>query len=179
FKTERGKIAVDENCQTNVEGIYACGDMTVIGGDAASACLMGEIAAKHAMKNGSIQNRTYVPYSFYTGLEVAGIGVPQEYAELTLGARAHVGHASVQTLFFGEETSFLKVIIDSKYGEIVGAHAAGAGAKDMISHIKILMDNELTAYEAAQAIHNHPVFGTIVQDAFADAVRPNGDHKYD
>jgi dihydrolipoamide dehydrogenase len=78
--------------------------------------------------------------------------------------------ANARTLASGERDGFVKVIIEKKYGEILGVHMVGESAAEMISEAAALMDMEITAHEAADIIHPHPTFSEAFMEACADAL---------
>ena len=78
--------------------------------------------------------------------------------------------ANGRTLASGERGGFIKVIIEKKYGEILGVHMVGESATELISEAAAIMEIEITAHEAAEIIHPHPTFGEAFMEACADAL---------
>ncbi len=167
LKLESGKIIVDEYCKTNIDNIYACGDITTKSTLAHSAFKMGEVAANNAMGYTEKCNLNNVPVCLYTIPEAASVGLTEEAAkkDYDIAIGKFPFSANGRGLSSGESEGFVKVIIDKKYGEILGVHIVGAVATEMIMEAKAAMDAELTVYEVVGMIHPHPTY----TEAFVEA----------
>lgn len=172
-KTERGRILVNEHMQTDVPSIYAIGD--VIGEPmlAHVAWTEGEVAVKHALgKNVRMDYRVF-PACVYTNPELATVGMTEEqalekYGEIKIGTFPFA--ANGKALGIGERDGFVKIIADSKYGEILGVHILGPHATDLISEAVVAMQNEATVDEIIAAIHPHPTLSEPIQEAAMDVL---------
>ncbi len=171
---ERGKIIVDDFMRTGISNIFAAGD--IVAGKpmlAHAAFKMGEAAAANAMGKSEKVKLNRVPGCLYTIPEAASVGLSEEEAakihEISIG-RFNFG-ANGRSLASGEADGFVKVIVDKKYGEILGVHIVGGVATEMIAEAVVLMESEITAHEAADIIHAHPTFGEAFMEACADALR--------
>ncbi len=169
---ERGKIAVDEYCRTNMDHIYACGDITNRSILEPSAVKMGEAAALTACGVPKMVKLNRAPLCLYTMPEAAGIGLTEQQAakrgEILVGRCPF--SANGRAAASGETEGFVKVIADRGYGEILGVHVVGAAATEMIVEAKTMMDMEITVYEVADIIHPHPSWSEAFMDACAAAV---------
>ena len=169
---ERGKIVVDEYCRTNIPNIFACGDLTPKSALAHSAFKMGEIAAANALGLSEKADLSKIPSCIYTMPEAASVGLTEDEAkakyDISIGRFPFA--ANGRALASGEGEGFVKVIIDKKYGEILGVHIVGAVATEMIIEAKALMDMEITAHEAADIMHPHPTYSEAFMEACADAL---------
>lgn len=169
----RGSVIVDDQCRTNVDGVYAIGDLS-------AKAMLAHVAYRHAVvsvaailgKTEKYQEKT-VPACVYTHPEIAVVGLTEEQArqaghDFIIGKASfsHIGKAIAS----GNAYGFAKLIIDKKYGEIIGAHIIGPVATDLISEIVIAMDSEVTVYELAAAIHPHPTYSEIIWEAARSAV---------
>ncbi len=172
LKLERGKIVVDEYCKTNIDNIYACGDITTKSTLAHSAFKMGEVAANNAMGHTEKCNLNNVPGCLYTMPEAASVGLTEEAAKKDhdIAVGKFPFGANGRALSSGESEGFVKVIIDKKYGEILGVHIVGAVATEMIMEAKAAMDAELTVYEISEMIHPHPTYTEAFVEACTDAL---------
>ncbi len=172
IRTERGKVVVDSHCRTSISNIYAAGDITTAATLAHAAFKMGETAAANAMGGEEEVNLKQVPSCLYTMPEAAAIGMSEE--EAAKRGEIRVGRfpfsANGRALASGEPEGMVKVIIDAKFGEILGVHIIGANATEMIAEAKALIDSEVTAHEAAEIMHAHPTFGEVFMEAMADAL---------
>ncbi len=174
FVTERGKIKVNDKMETSVEGVYAAGDVTGKLMLAHAAFKMGEVAAVNAMGGNEKANLAYTPSCVYTMPEVGSVGLTEEAA----GAAGHnisVGRylfgANGRALASGEKSGFVKVIVDQKYGEILGVHIVGPAAAETVNEAAALMSMEITAYEVSEIIHGHPTFSEAFMEAVADSLK--------
>ncbi|MEM6325991.1 MAG: dihydrolipoyl dehydrogenase [Bacteroidota bacterium] len=176
---ERGQIAVDEFYRTNVPGIYAIGD--VVGGPwlahvASHEGIVCVEAIAHA--EGKLDHMPHavdynnIPGCTYCIPEVASCGYTEAAAK-EAGYDVLVGKfpfaASGKAAAIGDQTGFVKVIVDQKYGEILGGHIIGRNATEMISEIVAARALESTAHEIAEAMHPHPTLSEAVMEAFRDA----------
>lgn len=172
LKMERGKIVVDARCRTSIPGIYAAGDITASATLAHAASKMGEIAAANALGGDEEVDLSRVPSCLYTLPEAACVGLSEEEAagrgEIRVGRFPFA--ANGRALAGGETEGMVKVVIDAKFGEILGFHIAGPCATEIIAEAKMLMDCEVTAHEAAEVMHAHPTYGEALMEALNDAL---------
>lgn len=173
--TERGKIIVDDHMRTSISGIYAAGDINGQLMLAHTAFKMGEVAAENAMGVNSVCNLNAVPYCVYTLPQVASVGITEDAAVEKFGRDAiHVGRfplsANGRSLSSGETDGFIKVIVLTKYSEMLGVHIFGSQAAEMIAEPAALMAAEVTADETANMIHAHPSFSEAFMEACGDAL---------
>ncbi|HWQ80177.1 MAG TPA: dihydrolipoyl dehydrogenase [Anaerovoracaceae bacterium] len=173
FALERGKIKVNDRMETSVEGIYAAGDITGRLMLAHAAFKMGEVAAANAMGRNEKANLAYTPSCVYTMPEVGSVGLTEEAAaakyEISVGR--YLFGANGRALASGEKSGFVKVIIDKKYGEILGVHIVGPAAAETVNEAAALMSTEITAHEVSEIIHGHPTFSEAFMEAVADSLK--------
>lgn len=170
---ERGKIVTDDAMRTNIPNIFAAGDL--VSGRvmlAHAAFKMGEVAAANALGHNEKANLKYVPGCLYTLPEAASVGLTEEQAkqayDVAVGKFYFAGNG--RAIASGETTGFVKVLVDKKYGEILGVHIVGGPATEMITEAAALMAMEITAEEAASIIHPHPTFSEAFVEAVTDAL---------
>lgn len=173
FETERGKIKVDSFMETSVKGIYAPGDVNGIKMLAHVAFRMGEVAAENAVKGNHREVKlASAPSVVYTIPEVAMVGLTEEQAREKYDVR--VGRfdfaANGRAMASGDNLGFVKVIADSKYGEILGVHIVGPTAAEMINQAAALMELEITVDEVVKVIYGHPTYSEALYEAFADVL---------
>ncbi len=170
---EKGRIKVDDKYQTNVEGIYAIGDVidTVALAHVASAegiCCVETIAGHNPEKI----DYTNIPGCIYTTPEVASVGMKEKEAR-EAGYEIKVGKfpfsASGKASASGANDGFVKLIFDAKYGELLGAHLVGANVTEMIAELVLAKKLETTGHEIIKAIHPHPTMSEAVMEAAAAA----------
>jgi dihydrolipoamide dehydrogenase len=169
---ERRSIPVDDQLRTKAKGVYAIGDVTPVPMLAHVASKGGEIAAEViAGHHGKLNKRT-IPSCVYTSPEVAWVGLTEEQAREQYG-EVKVGRFQFRPLgramASGYKEGFVKVIADTKYGEILGVHMIGAHVTDLISEATLAMDMEATVEEIFHAMHAHPTLPEAFQEASLDA----------
>ncbi len=173
IKTDRGLIQVDEFYKTNVDGIYAIGD--VVPGPAlahvatAEAIICVEKIAGHHPEPIDYNN---IPGCTYCSPEVASVGYTEKAAK-EAGYELKVGKfpfsASGKASAAGAKEGFVKVIFDAKYGELLGAHMIGSNVTEMIAEIVAIRKLETTGHELIKTIHPHPTMSEAIMEAAAAA----------
>jgi len=173
IRTERNKVVTDDGMRTNIPNIFAAGDL-VFGRVmlAHAAFKMGEVAAANALGHDEKANLRYVPSCLYTIPEAASVGLTEEQAKekYDVAVGKFFFAANARALASGETTGFVKVLVDKKYGELLGVHIVGGPATEMITEAAALMAMEITAEEAASIIHPHPTFSEAFVEAVTDAL---------
>ena len=173
IKTDKGKIIVDANQQTNIPGIYAIGDCTPGQALAHVATKEGINAAEH-LSGHHPQPIDYnnIPGCTYCSPEVASIGYTEKAAR-DAGYEIKVGKfpfmASGKASAAGSTEGFVKVVFDAKYGEFLGCHMIGNGVTENIAEVSVARKLETTAQEILNAIHPHPTMSEAVKEATAVA----------
>jgi dihydrolipoamide dehydrogenase len=161
-------IAVDDRCRTNVEGIYAVGDVASPLQYAHLASRMGIVAADNATGHAASDPRTVVPQVVYSHPEVAAVGLSEAEA-MKLGRPVRVAkffyQGSGMARAYGDTEGLVKLMAGAELGEIVGAVVIGQHASDVIQEIGLAMRNELTVEEIASTMHPHPTFVEGVMEA--------------
>ena len=172
FEMDRGRIKVNDYMETSVEGIYAPGDINGKLMLAHAATQMGEIAAINAMGGKEKVKLKNTPACIYTIPEAASVGLTEENAreiyDVSIGKFPFVGNG--RALASGETQGFVKVIVDKKYGEILGVHMVGPKVAELANEAAALMEMEITVYEAIEIIHGHPTFSEAFVEACEDAL---------
>lgn len=171
--TEKGKVIVDDFYRTNVEGIYAIGD--IVHGPALAHVASAEgitCVEKIAGLDPEPVDYGNIPACTYTNPEIASCGLTESAAR-EAGYDIKVGKfpftASGKASASGAKDGFVKLIFDSVYGELLGAHMIGANVTEMISEIVLARKLETTAHEIIKAIHPHPTMSEAVMEAAAAA----------
>jgi len=172
-KTEKGTIVVDAYYNTNVEGVYAIGDVLPTQALAHVASAEGitcvEKIAGHHPEPIDYEN---IPGCTYCSPEIASVGLTEEIAK-ERGYDLKIGKfpfsASGKASASGSNEGFVKVIYDAKYGELLGAHMIGSNVTEMIAEIVAARKLETTGHEILKAIHPHPTMSEAVMEATAAA----------
>jgi dihydrolipoamide dehydrogenase len=170
---EKGKVKVDEFYRTNVQGVYAIGD--IVSGPALAhvASAEGIICVENiAGKNPEPLNYENIPGCTYTSPEIASVGFTEKAAK-DAGYEIKVGKfpytASGKASAAGNKDGFVKLIFDAKYGELLGAHLIGDNVTEMIAELVVARKLETTGHEIIKTVHPHPTMSEAVMEAAAAA----------
>ena len=170
---ENGKINVDDYYQTNIEGVYAIGD--VVKGPALAHVASAEgiiCVEKIGGLNPNVLNYDNIPSCTYCSPEVASVGFSEKQA-IDLGYDIKVGKfpftASGKANASGHSDGFVKVIFDKKYGEWLGCHMIGYNVTEMIAEVVAARKLETTAHEIIKSVHPHPTMSEAIMEATAAA----------
>ena len=170
---DAGKIVVDEYYQTNLPGYYAIGD--VVAGQALAHVASAEgitCVEKIAGHHPEPIDYNNIPGCTYCSPEIASVGMTEKAAK-EAGFDLKIGKfpfsASGKASAAGHNDGFIKLIFDSKYGELLGGHMIGANVTEMIAEIVALRKLETTGQELIKTIHPHPTMSEAIMEAAAAA----------
>lgn len=167
---EKGHIKVEPNgFATNVEGIYAAGDVI---GPPWLAHVAHHEAVYAVEKIFGVSDHTInyrmIPGCTYTHPQVASLGLSEKKAR-EQGLQIKVGKfpfsASGRALAAGETEGFVKLIFDAKYGELIGAHMIGENVTEMLAELVVAQKLEATEAEIIEAMHPHPTLSEAIMEA--------------
>ena len=178
--TEKGKVIVDPYYKTNVDGVYAIGD--IVPGQALAHVAMKEAVIcieNIAHKEGKFHHQpevldyNNVPGCTYCVPEVASVGMTEKAAK-DAGYEIKVGKfplsASGKASAAGATEGFVKVIFDAKYGEWLGTHMIGYNVTEIIAQTVASRKLETTYHEQLDVIFPHPTISEAVKDAIEVAL---------
>ena len=169
---ERGQIEINENMQTQVENIYAIGDV-----------VRGAMLAHKAEEEGVLVSefisgqRPHIDYNLipgvvYTWPEVASVGKTEEELRLN-NVDYKIGQFPMRALGRSRASSdldgFVKILADKKSDEILGIHMIGARCADLISEAVVAMEFKASAEDIARISHAHPTYSEAVKEAALSA----------
>ncbi len=164
-----GKIKVDENYRTNVEGIYAIGDIipTPALAHVASAEAINCVEAICGVTPKPIDYGN-IPGCTYISPEVASVGMTERAAK-EQGIDYKVGKffflASGKAVAAGEKDGFVKLVVDAATDKVLGAHLVGANVTEMISGIVTGRNMGMTASDLIHSVHPHPTMSEAIMEA--------------
>ncbi|HSU92650.1 MAG TPA: dihydrolipoyl dehydrogenase [Gemmatimonadaceae bacterium] len=172
--TDRGFVQIDEQMRTSAEGIYAIGDVAGPPMLAHKGEREGVVVAEViAGRNDHHVNYGNIPSCTYCHPEVASIGLTEQQVKekkLDYKVGRYNFSANGRARTSGETEGFVKIIRDSKYGEILGAHIIGAHATELIHELVVARENEFTVEEVDLAIHAHPTLSEAIAEAILDSM---------
>ncbi len=170
---KNGKIIVDDFYRTNVDGIYAIGD--VVAGQALAHVASAEgIICVEKIAGESPQPLDYnnIPACTYCTPEISSVGYTEKAAK-EAGYELKIGKfpfsASGKASAAGNKEGFVKLIFDAQYGELLGAHMIGDNVTEMIAELVVARKLETTGHEIIKAVHPHPTMSEAVMEAAAAA----------
>lgn len=170
--TERGLVAVDEQCKTNLDGVYAIGDL-----------VRGPMLAHKAMEEGMMAverlhgEKAQVNYDtiisvIYTHPEIAWVGLTEEQAK-EKGFDVKTGQFSLsangRALAAGEGQGFVKVVADAKTDRLLGMHVVSAGAGEIVHQGMIAMEFVSSIEDLQLMTFAHPTVSEAVHEAVLSA----------
>jgi dihydrolipoamide dehydrogenase len=167
--TERGAIAVDERGRTNVDGVYAIGDVTGKLMLAHTAEAMGIVAAETMTGAETMEiDFDMIPRATYCQPQVASFGYSEQQAK-DKGYDVKVAKfpfsANGKAKGLGETVGFVKLVADAKYNEILGAHLIGPDVTELLPALTLAQRWDLTADEVARNVFAHPTLSEAVKEA--------------
>jgi dihydrolipoamide dehydrogenase len=168
-----GRIQVDEFYRTNVDHVYAIGDMLpgpalAHVGSAEGICCVENIAGEQPEP----LDYNNLPSCTYCSPEVASVGYTEQGAK-DAGYEVKVGQfpfsASGKAQSASHSDGFVKVVFDAKYGEWLGAHMMGYNVTELIAEVVSARKLETTGHEIIKSVHPHPTMSEAVMEAAAAA----------
>lgn len=165
---DRGFVVVDAQLRTNVDGVYAIGDVAGNQLLAHKASHEGIVCVEHIVGEGHhTVDYGNVPNCTYCHPEVASVGLTEEQAkeaghDIEVGKFPWVGIG--RAVASGHSDGFIKVIRDKKYSEILGAHIVGPHATELIAEFVVGRHLESTVEELEKAMHPHPTLSEGVAE---------------
>lgn len=167
-KTERGNISVNEQMQTSVPGVYACGDLTGFSLLAHTAVREAEVAVHTILGKKDAMGYRAIPGVVYTNPEIAGVGETEESLQKKGIAYRTVQLPMAYSGRFVAENEGVNGICKVLLGEdeaILGAHVLGNPASEIITLAGMAIELKLTAEEWKKIVFPHPTVGEIFREA--------------
>jgi dihydrolipoamide dehydrogenase len=165
---EKGYIKVDERMMTNVEGIYAIGDVRGPPLLAHKASKEGIVAAEAISGLKTVADWKTIPYTVFTDPEIAAVGMTEKQA-------VEAGHqvkksrfpfaALGRALAAGDPEGFVRIISDAASGLVLGVQIVGREASDLISEATLAIEMGASVEDLALTIHPHPTLPEALMEA--------------
>jgi dihydrolipoamide dehydrogenase len=172
-KTDRGHIVVDGYGRTNVEGIYAFGDVTGPPWLAHKASHEGVVCVEAIAGNKPHPFETWnIPGCTYSRPQVASVGLTEAKAKeegrkVKIGKFPFIGNGKAIAL--GEAEGFVKTVFDEATGELLGAHMVGAEVTELIQGYVVARQLETTEEDLMHTIFPHPTLSEMMHESVLDA----------
>ncbi len=167
--TDRGAIAIDDFMRTNVDSIYAIGDVTAKLMLAHLAEAQGVVAAETIAGAETMPlNYDMVPRATYSQPQIGSFGYTEAQAK-EKGYDVKVAKfpfsANGKAWGLGDATGFVKVVADATHGELLGAHMIGPDVTELLPELTLAQQWDLTAEEVGRNIHAHPTLSEALKEA--------------
>nr|WP_321456990.1 dihydrolipoyl dehydrogenase [uncultured Cohaesibacter sp.] len=173
IKTDRGCIVIDDYGRTNVEGIYAIGDvagppMLAHKAEHEGTICVEKIAGLHPHP----MDKSKIPGCTYCHPQVSSVGLTEQACKAK-GLDVRVGRfpfiANGKAIALGEPEGMIKTIFDKKTGQLLGAHMIGAEVTELIQGFIVAMGLETTEEELMETIFPHPTLSEMMPESVRDA----------
>ena len=165
---ERKGITVDENYATTVKGIYAIGDVNGRQMLAHAAEMQAVRAVNHILGKSDGIRFDIMPAAIFTSPEAACVGPTEDQLKaqgIDFVCKKSFWRANGKALAMNESEGLLKLFVAPSDGKILGCHAYGAHAADIIQEVSVLMCKDTTIHELADMVHIHPTLSEILKNA--------------
>jgi dihydrolipoamide dehydrogenase len=165
---ERGFVAVDDDCRTNVENVWAIGDVVRGPMLAHKAEEEGAAVAERIVGQKPHVDFNTVPWVIYTHPEIAWVGQTEQALkasgrEYKAGSFPFMANGRARAL--GDTTGLVKVIADAKTDEILGVHMVGPGVSELIAEAVVAMEFKAAAEDIGRICHAHPSLSEATKEA--------------
>jgi dihydrolipoamide dehydrogenase len=167
--SERGFIEIDDRMATNIPGIWAIGDVTGKLMLAHVGSAMGIVCAENITGHETVKlNYEMMPRATYGSPQVASFGINETQAR-ERGYSVKLGRfpfmANGKALGLGDYAGWVKLVVDEKYGEILGATLVGPEVTELLPELTLAHMMELTPAEIARNVHAHPTLSEVLMEA--------------
>ncbi len=170
--TERGAIAIDDYMRTNVDGIYAIGDVTAKLQLAHVAEAQGVVAAEviAGAETQTLGDYQMMPRATFCNPQVASFGYTEEAAkekwpDREIKTATFPFSANGKAVGAAATEGFVKLVADAEFCELLGGHMVGEGVSDMTPQLTLAQRYDLTAGEIARNVHIHPTMSEAMKEA--------------
>jgi dihydrolipoamide dehydrogenase len=167
--TDRGAIKIDGRGRTNVEHVYAIGDVTAKLMLAHTAEAMGVVAAETIAGAETMElDYDFIPRATYCQPQIASFGYTEEQAKekgFDVKTSKFPFSANGKAAGLGDTVGFVKVVADAEHNEIIGAHMIGPDVTELLPVLTLAQRWDLTADEVARNVFAHPTLGESVKEA--------------
>lgn len=169
IQTQGGYIQIDDQMSTNVPGIYAIGDVTGKLALAHVASAQGVAVAEHiAGMETQPLDYTLMPRATYCQPQIASFGLTEAQAK-EQGYDVKIGEFNVRAngkaMAMGEIDGLVKLVVDARYGEILGGHMIGPEVTELLGELSLTKLLEGTTLELGWAVHAHPTISEMLKEA--------------
>ena len=160
-------IAVDDNMQTNVPGVYAIGDVNARMMLAHAATMQGLHVVNHILGIADNIRLDIMPAAIFTNPEAACVGKTEDQLKaegVEIEVRKKMYRTNGRALAMNEAEGYIKLCVSATDGLILSCHAFGAHSADIVQEVSALMCKNTTLQELHEMVHIHPTLGEMLQE---------------
>ena len=160
-------IAVDDNMQTNVPGVYAIGDVNARMMLAHAATMQGLHVVNHILGIADNIRLDIMPAAIFTNPEAACVGKTEDQLKaegVEIEVRKKMYRTNGRALAMNEAEGYIKLCVSATDGTILSCHAFGAHSADIVQEVSALMCKNTTLHELHEMVHIHPTLGEMLQE---------------
>ncbi|MBN8234291.1 dihydrolipoyl dehydrogenase [Halobacillus kuroshimensis] len=171
--TDKGLIEIDNQCRTNLENVYAIGDIVAGPPLAHKASYEAKVAAEAIAGEKTQIDYHGIPAVVFSDPELASVGYTEQEAKdagYEVKASKFPFAANGRALSLNDSDGFLKLVTRKDDDLVIGAQIAGPNASDMIAELGLAIEAGMTAEDLALTIHAHPTLGEITMEAAEVAI---------
>ncbi|NHX37031.1 MULTISPECIES: dihydrolipoyl dehydrogenase [Halolamina] len=169
---ENGFIRTDDQARTNVDNVYAVGDVAGEPMLAHKASNEGIVAAEVIAGEPAALDQQAIPAAVFTDPEIATVGMTEAEAE-EAGFEPKIGQfpfrASGRALSTGESEGFVRIVAEQEAGFVLGAQIVGPEASELIAELGLAIEMGATLEDVASTVHTHPTLAEAVMEAAENA----------
>ncbi len=170
----KGQVLADDHLQTNIPGVYAAGDILGRWMLSATGILEGAIAAENALGGDRVLDERFVPSGIYTQPEIGSVGLTEE-AAAAAGFEPLIGTCTYSNLVkacatYSYMPGLIKMVFDRGTHRLLGAHAVGSEAAELVHLLSMSLRLQATAEDFAWSIFHHPSLSEGFREAARDAL---------
>ncbi|RBP49325.1 dihydrolipoyl dehydrogenase [Arenicella xantha] len=165
---ERGRVDVNDRCQTNIDGVYAIGDAVKGPMLAHKGSEEGVFVAESIAGQKPHLNHDTVPWVIYTHPEIAWVGITEEQAKkqkINYKTGFFPFAANGRSLAMNEKGGRVKMIADADTDRVLGVHILGPNASELISEAVLAMEYSASSEDIARTVHAHPTLSEALHEA--------------
>ena len=166
--TVRGAVVTDDRMRTNVAGVYAAGDINGNSMLAHTAYREAEVAVNHMLGKNDYMRYNAIPSVIYTTPEVAGVGETEESAKAkgmqVKTAKLPMSYAGRYVAEVENGPGICKLVMDTRYNRLVGAHLIGSYASEIIYGAAMMIETEMRVEDLKQLVFPHPTVSEIIRE---------------
>ncbi|HUS59090.1 MAG TPA: dihydrolipoyl dehydrogenase [Planctomycetota bacterium] len=165
---EKNAIVIDDKCRTNIDGIYAIGDVTGKIQLAHVASAQGIVAAENIMGHPRAMSYRVVPAAIFSHPQIATVGMGEKDAaaqQIEVKVSKFNFRGLGKAMVIGDTTGYVKLIGHAKTGELLGCQMIGPNTTELIEEVAVAIKLQSTVEEVARTIHPHPTLSESVMEA--------------